>query len=237
MTRPEKRYTLIICVVSLFLSRCGEPPEYKIIETPGFIIEVPGNWEYVQENGMDSFVGRIVGDSMSLSFDKSSMGYANHLIESEEEYLESGFWDIGNAPYMKPGVIYTSGDVKGERDRTMKEKGITDTALVLVEKIQKPEREVVKEDGEYWGILTFKDTSVKLKIQIPEETTQHEITVDTVSSYIRKIIRPKEGYGGMTGIYLEKINSGSNFNLYGYNLSRSNQEKAIRAFKTIKIKE
>ncbi|MEM6378853.1 MAG: hypothetical protein AAF705_11585, partial [Bacteroidota bacterium] len=62
------------------------------------------------------------------------------------------------------------------------------------------------------------------------------IQVDTINGYYRKIIQPKEGSIGMTGIYFKDLNSSFDFNMTGDSLSKENQEKAIAAFKTITIK-
>lgn len=225
--------------ILIFFTGCKEPNgnEKKIINTGGFEIEVPANWKYKKEKGIDSFVGKIESEDVELHFDWSEMGYANHLAPTIEEYLESGEWEwMIPPPYMKQGITYTSGDVIGERNRILKEKGITDTSEVKVEKIQIPKKEILLEEGNYKAILTYKDTIQEVNIEIPDKVGKYNFEVDTIAGYYRKIIYPKNGFEGMTGVYFRDLNSNFNFNLVGKNLSIENQQKAIEAFKTIKIK-
>lgn len=224
--------------ILITLSGCNRnQDEKKTIDTGGFEIEVPKYWNYKKEIGTDSFVGRIVGNNVDLSFDYSDMGYANHILPDEREYVyEEMEWMPIDIPYAKAGVTYTTGNVKGERERIMKKKGITDTSLVRVEKWQTPKVDILFEGGKYEAILTYEDTATKVDIEIPEEIRNHQIQIDTVGNYKRKVVRPKDGIKGMTGVYLEDLNSDFNFNLVGRNLSINDQERAIKAFETIKMK-
>jgi hypothetical protein len=51
---------------------------FKITTPPDWKFEDPGQQE-------DSFVGHISGPNLTLSFDCSDMGYANHLISAGDE--------------------------------------------------------------------------------------------------------------------------------------------------------
>jgi hypothetical protein len=142
------------------------------IDTGSFQIEVPSDWAYKKEKGMDSFVGKIVGDSLELSFDYSEGGYANPLFSTEKDYLEENKedWMPIDEPYYKVGVVYTSGSVQAERENLMKEKGITDTNLVKVEPFQIPIVQIRKEKidtlkSDYFVTLTYKDTSVTINMR------------------------------------------------------------------------
>jgi hypothetical protein len=228
-----------IVLILIFVIGCKsqQSNEKNVIVTSQFEIEVPANWKYQEENGIDSFVGRIKSSDVDLQFDWSEMGYANHLTPTIEEYITDEDWEwMPNPPYMKPGVIYTSGNVNRERERIMKEKGITDPSIVKVEKIQIPKKEIFIVEGKYKAILTYKDTIQEVSIEIPEKVTKYDFQIDTVGGYYRKIIRPKKDMKGITGIYFQDLNSTFNFNLAGKDLSVENQERAIEAFKTIKIK-
>ena len=165
------------------------------------------------------------------------MGYANHLALTMEEYINEEEWEwMLSPPYMKKGVIYTSGDVIEERDRIMKEEEITDTTKVKVEKIQIPEKQIFFEKGRYKAILRYKDTIQEVNIEIPEKVKKYHFQIDTIGGYYRKILKPRNGTEGMTGVYFQDLKSSFNFNLVGKNLSIKNQEKAVNAFRTIKIK-
>lgn len=222
-----------------FLVGCKDPNpnEKKIIDTGRFEIEVPANWKYKKARGIDSFVGRIKSKVVDLSSDWSEMGYANHLAPTINEYVNEEQWEwMPNPPYMKNGINYTSGDIIGERNRIMKEKGITDATKVQVEKIQIPKKEIIFEEGSYKAILTYKDTIQEVNIEIPEKVKKYDFQIDTIGGYYRKIITPKNGFDGMTGVYFQDLKSNFNFNLVGENLSKENQERAVSAFNTIKIR-
>lgn len=217
-----------------------------ILDTGSFLIEVPINWEYKKQKGIDSFVGQIIGKNVKINFDYSGMGYANSLLSTEIEYLEENEveWKPLNEPYYKPDVIYTSvPDLIAERERIMKEKGIIDTNLVRVEPFQIPQTKFEREKNDtsiadFWATLTYKDTIVKLGIKIPDNIKQHHFDIDTFENrYYRKIIYPKSDKTKerITGIYFSDLKSNFNFNMYSLNLDTENQEKAIKAFKTIRI--
>ncbi len=209
----------------------------KTINTGKFRIQVPVEWKYHEEQGIDSFVGNIKGRNVDLSFDWSEMGYANHLIPTENEFIHERDWEWMpiDLPYGKNGVTYTSGSIEGERKRIMKEKGITDSSLVKVEPFQIPNKKIELINNEYIATLTYKDTVVRVKIEIPELVRNHVIQVDTISHYRRKLIRPKKGMTGMTGAYLEDLKSSFNFNLAGFIEDSDHQEAVFRSLKTIEL--
>ena len=155
----KMKIKFIIIILISFIG-CKEPNpnpnEKKIIDTGGFEIEVPANWRYKKERGIDSFVGRIKSKEVDLSFDWSEMGYANHLIPNEREYIydRKSEWKPMTIPYGETGVTYTTADnVKAERARIMKEEGITDTLLVRVKKLQIPKEEIIFEENKYLSLI------------------------------------------------------------------------------------
>ena len=234
-----KAKTILIILTFFFIScQLSNSNDKKIIKTEGFEIEVPKSWKYKRDKGIDSFVGRITSKEVELHFDWSYMGYANHLIPTMKEYINEDDWDwMPHPPYEKKGIIYTNGDPIKERSRIMKEQGIIDTTEIKVAKIQTPTKEIVFEEGKYIAILTYEDTIQEVNIEIPEKVKKYSFQIDTINGFYRKIVKPKSGNNGITGVYFQDLNSNYNFNLFGKNLSTENQEKAIEAFKTIKIKK
>ena len=233
-----KLYFSLLIIVTLSSCSLDNQEGIKTIDTGAFEIDVPDSWKYHKEKGDDSFVGRIVGNEIELFFDWSEMGYANSLILTEQEYIyeHDYLWMPVNLPYGKDGVIYTTGDIEGVRQQIMREKGIRDPLLVKVEPFQIPMKQVIHSGNEYAAILTYKDTSIRVAIEIPEEIRNHNIQVDTVGHYICKLITPRKGIDGMTGVYFKDLNSNFNFNIVGSIKRIRDQESALRAFKTIKIK-
>lgn len=92
--------TVIFILIILIGCKESTPNETKLIDTGGFEIELPVEWKYKKEKGIDSFVGRIVGKEIDLHFDWSEMGYANHLIENETEFNVSSGLGQAKSQYL-----------------------------------------------------------------------------------------------------------------------------------------
>ena len=133
-------FLLIFYMYNCTLISCSSE-KLKLIDTGQFEIEVPNSWNYVKQQGYDSFVGQFIADSLVLNFDFSESGFANHLLPTPNNYLtEETNWMPLSAPYMKEGVTYTSSkDLISTRNEIMQEKGIVDSNAVRVEPFQKPE--------------------------------------------------------------------------------------------------
>jgi hypothetical protein len=244
------RVILSVCLL-LFLFSCNSK-EHQVLQKNGtvdignFKITIPDNWGYVEQEGVDSFVGKFVahsnGEKYSLSFDFSQMGYANSLLPSETEFVYDQQWQwIPIHYFIEPGTIYTSGDIEATRKEKMQAKGITDSSLIKVEPIPEPEVKIVKKYNDsisydYLAYLTCKDSTVVHRIDLPERILKHRVSVDTVGHFRRKLIQPESGHSGMTGVYFEDLFSELNFQINGKNLPIELQEQATETFKSIKIK-
>jgi hypothetical protein len=223
--------------------------DWQELDLKAFKISLPKNWKYKKEQGEDSFVGRFVTfQKTSLSFDFSTNGYANSLPPTEQEYLKKQEWKR-ECYFCKPGVTYTANfNVKNEKIAQMKKMETTDSSLVHVEadpdyKTQSVIRKVSQSDknkfpkADYIATLTYKDSTIYVPIEIPATIKAHNIKTDSTDKYIIKTIWPKIPTKGLTGIYIKGRNSNLTFNLVGGGLSVADQELALKAFKTIKIKE
>lgn len=60
--------------------------------------------------------------------------------------------------------------------------------------------------------------------------------MDTTATYITKTVWPKQIGKGTTGIFIKARQTRLTFNLVGQNLNKFDQEEALKAFKTIKIR-
>ncbi len=69
----------------------------------------------------------------------------------------------------------------------------------------------------------------------------HIVTYETIGGYETKIIIPKIAGDGITGVYFDNIGGKflqkqqTRFNLYGENFTSSQQETALKIFRTLKI--
>jgi hypothetical protein len=190
------------------------------LDLKSFKLSLPPHWHYQQDQGIDSFVGYIIGPNDSLSFDFSSMGYANHLIQSEQEYLKSNYWQR-ECYFCKNGVTYS-------RTPDMDAKIKIHTPAVK-QKSRYP-------GADYVADMTYKDSTVYIPIEVPTEIKAHNIEQKSEGSYIIKTIWPKTTSKGMTGVYYQNKSSNLNFRLSGNNLSKHDQDLALQMFKTIVIK-
>jgi len=63
---------------------------------------------------------------------------------------------------------------------------------------------------------------------------------EKIDNYNAKIVVPKKHDNGLTGVYIDSLwvtGSGiDKFNLYGFNLSKNNQEEFLKVIKTLKFK-
>ena len=67
----------------------------------------------------------------------------------------------------------------------------------------------------------------------------HIVTYETIDGYGAKIVVPKVTSNGITGVYFDKLGDDgpqrTRFNLYGENFTSSQQEIALKIFRTLKI--
>ncbi|MDB4918132.1 hypothetical protein [Mucilaginibacter sp.] len=213
-----KKYYLVL-VILLILIECESAPailkqqnNWQQLNLGSFKISVPQNWKYEDPGEQeDSFVGQITGLQLQLSFDYSGMGYANHLLKTEKEYLDSREWwdDRLTLPYWG-----------------------TKTKVHLPDQLQKNKFP----KANYIADLTYKGKTVYLPIEIPTIIKENNIQVDSDKMYVTKTIWPKIPGKGMTGIYIHSRSSSLNFQMSGSNLSAENQKLALKAFKTIQLK-
>ena len=68
-----KKLLSLIFALALFTgcqpAESPTPEDWTLIDLGEFTVEAPATWEYVPEQGTDSFVGRIEGDGVYLTFD------------------------------------------------------------------------------------------------------------------------------------------------------------------------
>lgn len=220
---------------------------WKRLNVTRFTISVPKSWKYQIRKGVDSFVGIIITKRSYLSFDYSTQGYANHLTPTVQEYLKSKDW-LRDCPLYKTDVTYTAPyNVKNEKARQMKERGIKDSNLIKVEAdpcivakknvhLPTPEQRAKYPTADYIADLVYKGQTTYVPITLPGIIKNQNIRVDTTDKYIIKTVWPKIPGKGITGIYIKSRKSHLNFDLESSRLSAQEEQQALRAFKTIQLK-
>jgi hypothetical protein len=103
----------------------------------------------------------------------------------------------------------------------------------------------VKEQGEDSFTGCFVDNNDKLWFDcskmgyanhLDELANGEHVIIDSTDDFVTKTVWPKIVGKGLTGIYIHSRKSSLNFQMNGKNLSEKNQELALKAFKTISLK-
>jgi hypothetical protein len=220
--------------------------EWKTLDLEKFTIDIPDTWEYEPVQGVDSFIGNIVGPGVKFSFDYSTQGYANPLIDTPEEYAERMSHRYSYV-FQKHDVIYTTGDVKAlQEEEYRKAKANPAHKIRKVEKSIVPTRRIYKPTekdhakhrlADFLVDLTHNDSTVTMVILLPEEIKQHEIKLDTVGNYCIKRITPKVPGHGTTGVYYKSLNSKFTFQIHAVNVPAEAQDDAIKSISSLQIRE
>jgi len=165
-----------IIVYLLFLFGCRQPTnDFKIINTEKFKISVPKTWNLIEEPREDSFVGFIEAPDLKFRFDFSENGYANHLLNSEQEYLKSGEWELG-CIFCKPGVSYNH---------------TPDLDSKIETHIPTTAQKKMYPKADYIADMTYDDSTAYVPIKIPAEIKAHSIEQKSKGAFIIKTIWPK----------------------------------------------
>ena len=85
-------------------------------------------------------------------------------------------------------------------------------------------------------IIPFFDYSAMGYASRLDELADENIHSDSTDNFARKIIWPKITGKETTGIYVHRRKSSLNFQMNGKNLSEKDQKLALKAFKTIVLK-
>jgi hypothetical protein len=83
---------LLTISLLFLLFGCGQTSDrqWKTIEIGDYLFDFPSDFKLVEEKGIDSYVGKIQGDSMWFGFDFGY--YSNDFEQTQQEYLDKGDW-------------------------------------------------------------------------------------------------------------------------------------------------
>ena len=218
-----------IILISLIFFGCGHPSEksnegWKTIEVGDYKFDFPRDFELVEEKGIDSYVGRIQGDSMSFVFDFGY--YSNDFGQTRQEYLDKGNWRLFlPSQFMKAGTTYDQTNIPKVDVLSIRPATIRDSTL--------------GKGCDYVAKCKHDNTEFEIAVYIPDEIDQINYTIDTIGNQYRKIVIPKDPQNGTTGIYLRNLKS-FNESINGFlalsmatdKLTKQQQETALKIFKT-----
>ncbi|TPE46110.1 hypothetical protein [Pontibacter mangrovi] len=198
-----------------------ETENLEIISIGKYSFKLPADFKLIEETGIDSYVGRIEGDSISFFFDYGV--YSNELAPTPEQYLEDSTWvKYASYQFMESGKTYNV-DMLPKGDVLSMRKAHVQDSL----RWKGSEYVATGRHGEY--IFDF-------PIYLPEEIKEHDISVDTIDNQYRKIVKAKNPKMGITGIYIKPINSDTALTMVADSLSESQQELVARILSTVSVK-
>jgi len=184
---------VFIFPIILFLCGCNHTAdEWKTMEIGNYVFDVPSDFKLTEYESIDSYAGKIEGDSMGMGFDFGY--YSNSLEQTLEEYLDHGNWRT-NLPYrfMKEGITYDQTNMPEVDVLQIRPAASTDSAL--------------GKGCDYVATCKHDTTEFDYPIYIPEDIKYMNCTIDTVDNQYRKIMWSEDPYKGLTGIYIKDMSS------------------------------
>ncbi|SEO59301.1 hypothetical protein [Mucilaginibacter sp. OK283] len=210
-----------------FVSSPPPKPGWKTINLHDFVIDVPDYFTLKFEKGIDSQPGSLKGKDFDLSFDYG--WYCDTLVMSEQEYIRRGWWKEEAIIRFVNSTLHPNID-----DRK--------TQLTQIRPCNKSDSAFAR-GCDFIAACTYKKDKFKLPIFIPQEVKNHIVKLDTIQRHYRRLIMPKKGLKGITGIYMRKqeahMFSGISANaivMDAHNLSEAQQALAKEIFLTLRPK-
>jgi len=220
---------LLTFTILLLLLSCGQTEkksdgQWKTIEVGDYLFDFPPDFELVEEKGIDSYVGKIKGDSMSFRVDFGY--YSNDFGQTPQEYIDNGFWRYAIPhKFMKAGITY---------DQTNMPK--VDVLNIRPATIQDS---IIAKGCDHVAKCKHDSIEFDFPVYIPDEIKQLNFIIDTVDNQYRKIVLAKDPQRGTTGIYIkdldgfnESMNSYLALSMSTTNLTIDQQETALKILKT-----
>ena len=226
--------SLLIFCIMLVLFGCGRTEkkpdgQWKTIEIGDYLFDFPADFELVTEKGIDSYVGKIKGDSMWFGFDFGY--YSSDFEQTQQEYLESGFWrNQLSYRFIKQGITYDQTNMPKVDILNIRQATVEDSTI--------------GKGCDYVAKCKHDQTEFNFAIYIPQEIKQTNYKIDTVDNQYRKVVWSKNPQKGTTGIYIrdldgfnESINSYLALSIATGKLSIEQQEIALKIFETVRYKK
>jgi hypothetical protein len=223
ITKPH-----LICL-ALFITcafGCSKTkPGWKTVDMSEYLIDVPDDFNLKIEKGIDSQPGVLRGTDIDLYFDYGP--YGDTLVMTKQEYLHRGFWkDYAIIRFLDKRLHPNVDWVK--------------TRVLSV-------RPSVKSDSAFAGgsdliaSCAYKDDRFDLPVYIPREIKNQIVKIDTVEGYYRRMVYPRQGVKGITGVYMCKAKiaqSALNYSMVvgARDLSNKQQSLAMEIIATLRPK-
>jgi hypothetical protein len=193
--------------------------ELNSITIGEFEFDFPKDFKLIPLKGIDSYVGKVEGDSFTFSFDYGA--YSNSLAQTPQEYIDQGSWKIfAQVRFMEEGKTYTEEDLP--KVDYLYVRPASDSSIY-----------------DYIARCKHNDLEFDLPFGIPDEIKNVNFKIDTFDNVYRKIVWSNDPYTGITGIYLcklpgygESLSDSYALSMTTSRLTHETQELAIRIFNT-----
>lgn len=221
---------ILLPVLLLFLFGCGTKTSnklnapWKTIEIGNYLFDFPPDFKLAEEQGIDSYVGTIKGDSMWFSFDFGY--YSNDFGQTAQEYLEKGHWrHLLSLQFAKEGITYYSSnlprvDILNIRPATSQDS-------------------IIGKGCDYIAACRHEDSLFEYAVYLPQEIKHLNFMIDSTDNQYRKIVYAKDPQIGITGIFIrdlksfsKSINSYLALSMATSKLTKQQQVIALKIFRT-----
>lgn len=217
---------ILLFIISFLLS-CSAKTKKNEINIGDYDFEFPSDFKIVDGKGIDSYVGKIRGDSIWFGFDYGY--YSDPLIESQQEFLDKKHWLLNaQNQFMKEGVTYDESN---------------SPKVELIKLRPANQKDTIKFKGaDFIATCKYDSLTFDYPITIPEETKAHFIQVDTLQNHLRKIVIAKDPMNDLTGIYLkdlngfnESINNSLALSMATSKITKQQQDTVLKIFSTLRF--
>lgn len=221
----QKIFVIVLWIITV-CTGCGRlRPGWKTIEIGNYLIDVPSSFRLIPARGIDSQVGELKGKGLSLSYEYGF--YTDTVVSTSKEYVDRGRW--------RDEAIIRFLDTRKSPVQNFTEVKVMDYRLSTTKDSS------LAKGCDYVAHCLYAGKKFDLPIFITREIKEHIVTKDTVEHHLRRMVRPKKGINGLTGIYMraERWNS---FNRMDYpalqinamGLILSQQRLALEIFATLR---
>jgi hypothetical protein len=207
----------------------GPPPRarWKTIDLYQFVIDVPDYFNLKLERGIDSQPGSLKGKDFDLLFDYGR--FCDTLVMSEQEYIRQGWWKEEAIIRFVNSRLHPNIDDRKTQATKIRPCNKRDSAFAR--------------GCDFIASCTYKKDKFNLPIFIPQDVKNHTVLLDTIQRHYRRLVIPKKGLKGITGIYMRKqeahMFSGIGANaivMAARNLNEAQQTLAREIFLTLRPK-
>lgn len=183
-------------------------------------MDFPADFNLIEEQGVDSYVGRVQGDEISLFFNYGS--YANDLGPTPEEYLQDSAWLMEAAyPFLQPGVEYDDRNWPKIQVLSIRKATGQDSSLGA--------------GCDYVARCQYQGKFFEHPVYLPEETKNTIFQLDTVEYQYRRIAVAKAPYTITTGMYIRDISEKDlALCIATDSLTKAQQELVLKIFSTVR---